>query len=229
MDRDIVNALHYLYQHRQAGWGILIQRLWCKGDSPPDLEKYTIADGANVWLSDELIRFLNAVEDQLANLPKPDFVFSFPLKQPPREPGEPRPCFVAMPYGPAWFEPVKQVVISAAGRTNFKAEVSKDLAKPGTITDQIWSGIRRSDVVVADVTGNNPNVFYELGLAHALGKEVIVIKQPGGKKAFDIITSRFITYTFSTPSDLARLEDNLVQAFQSVTARYPYEGPEPHF
>jgi hypothetical protein len=235
MDRDVVNALHYLLKvQKKIDCTDLHQRkiIWCEPDTPSDLQMFTQNFGAEFWLSDELIRFLNAVEDQLANLPKPDFVFSFPLKLPPRQPGEPRPCFVSMPYGPDWFEPVKQTIISAAGKlsavgkTNFNVEVSKDLAQPGTITDQIWYGIRSSDVVVADVTDNNPNVFYELGLAHALGKEVIVITQPGGKVPFNISISRFITYT---PSDLALLEDNLVQAFKSVTARYPYEGGEPHF
>jgi hypothetical protein len=235
MDRDIVNVLHYLLQvEPKCNLQNLFdkERIWCIPDSPSELKMYAQTNGSDFWLSDELIRFLNAVEDQLANLPKPDFVFSYQLKDSPREPGRLRPCFVAMPYGPDWFEPVKQTIISAAGKlsptgkTNFKVEVSKDLAQPGPITDQIWNGIRQSDVVVADVTDNNPNVFYELGLAHALGKEVIIITQTGDKTAFDIITSRKITYT---QDDLSLLENNLVQAFQSVSPRYRYEGAKPHF
>jgi hypothetical protein len=226
MDRDIVNALHYLYQMGEVDWPILAERLWCGPDSGPTVNMYVKADGSRVRLTDEMMRFLKAIEDQLANLPKPDFAFSFPFSQAIREPGHPRPCFVAMPYGPTWFEPVKRTVVMAASAAGFQAEVSIDLATPGTITDQIWQGIRRSDVVVADVTDSNPNVFYELGLAHALGKEVIVITQAGGPVPFDIRASRFITYS---PGELSRFEADLSNAFRAVTARYPYEGPEPRF
>lgn len=63
-------------------------------------------------------------------------------------------------------------------------------------------------------------------MAHALGKEVIVITQTDRAVPFDIRTSRFITYNFG---ELSLLEGNLINAFRSVTARYPYEGPEPRF
>lgn len=226
MDRDIVNALHYLYQKGQQDWSILAERLWCGPDSAPTFNMFVESEGSKVRLSDQLMRFLKAVEDQLANLPKPDFVFSFPFSQAIREPGQPRPCFVAMPYGPTWFDSVKRTIIGAASKEGFQAEVSIDLGMPGPITDQIWQGIRRSDVVVADVTDNNPNVFYELGLAHALGKEVIVITQTDNAVPFDIRTSRFIIYKLG---ELSRLEDDLRIAFSAVTARYPFEGPEPRF
>jgi hypothetical protein len=226
MDRDIVNALHYLYQKGKVEWPILAEKLWCGPDSDPTVKMYVKADGKKIKLTDEMMRFFKAVEDQLANLPKPDFVFSFPFSQAIRKRGQPRPCFVAMPYGPAWFKPVKRSICTAAKAVGFQAEVSSDLATPGTITDQIWQGIRRADVVVADVTESNPNVFYELGLAHALGKEVIVITQVRSLVPFDIRASRVITYD---PRKLSRFEADLKNAFRAVTARYKHEGPEPRF
>jgi nucleoside 2-deoxyribosyltransferase len=45
----------------------------------------------------------------------------------------------------------------------------------GMLIDKIKSNIQQADVVIADCSGGNPNVFYELGVAHALGKEVILI------------------------------------------------------
>jgi nucleoside 2-deoxyribosyltransferase len=131
-----------------------------------------------------------------------------------------------MSYSLDKFEAIKQTIIKSALAAGFEAEVSIDLKTPGSITDQIWHGIRRSDVVVVDVTNDNPNVFYELGLAHALGKEVIVISQDVTKVPFDIKTSRLLSYD---PADLSRLETDLTNAFKSVTARYKYEGPEPRF
>jgi hypothetical protein len=226
MDRDIVNALHQLYQHGQMDWPLLAGTLWCGPDSKPTLTGFLRTSGSTVELTDELMRFLKAAEGQLANLPKPDFAFSFPFSQAIRKPGQLRPCFVAMPYGASWFEAVRRTIITGASAAGFEAEVSIDLKIPGPITDQIWQGIRRSDVVVVDVTDNNPNVFYELGLAHALGKEVIVITQNVAGVPFDIKSSRLLSYV---ESDLPRLETDLTSAFKSVTARYSFEGPEPRF
>jgi hypothetical protein len=204
----------------------LLTRLWCGPDSEPDIEALVENTGDGARLCQHLIRFIKAVEGQMANLPRPDFVFGFPLSQLPRRQGEPRPAFVAMPYGPTWFQLVRDVIVNAASAANFKVEVSLDLATPGPVTDQIWQGIRRSDVVAADISGHNPNVFYELGLAHALGKEVILISQATEKLPFDISTSRLLTYDLS---DLPALEISLGEAFNAVSARYEYEGPQPYF
>ncbi len=80
--------------------------------------------------------------------------------------------------------------------------------------DQVWQGIRGADVVVADVTGSNPNVMIEVGMAAALGKEVIVISQ-SDMLPFDIRHWRRITYA---PADLPRLEEELVRTFGAVSA-----------
>jgi hypothetical protein len=226
MDRDVVNALHFLYQSGETKSKDLLSRLWCGPDSEPDIWDLTDVQGDTYRLSPHLIRFIKAVEGQLANIPRPDFIFSFPLSQPPRRQGEPRPAFVAMPYGPIWFQSVRDVIVESATASGFAAEVSKDLARPGPIPDQIWHGIRRSDVVVADISGQNPNVFYELGLAHALGKEVILIAQGSEQAPFDVSTARSLHYDRNDPSSL---RTKLVQAFASVSARYAYEGTQPYF
>ncbi len=226
MDRDVVNAVHFLYQSGETKLNDLLAKLWCGPDSGPDIDDFTEKLGDRVRLSQNLIKFIKAVEGQLANLPRPDFIFGFPLSQPPRSSGEARPAFVAMPYDPSWFQSVRDVVVNTASAAGFKAEVSKDLATPGPITDQIWQGIRRSDVVVADISGHNPNVFYELGLAHALGKEVILIVQGAERLPFDIATGRLLRYNVS---DLSSLGVALGQAFKAVSARYKFEGTQLYF
>ncbi|MCB1897147.1 MAG: hypothetical protein H6945_01690 [Zoogloeaceae bacterium] len=226
MDRDTVNAIHSLYRNGEMDAGELLGRLWCGPDTRPDLDGLAVADGNRMRLDAVLIRFIKATEYQLAGIPRPDFVFGYPLSQPPRQPGEPRPAFVAMPYGPSWFHPISQLVVTTADRHGFCAKVSKDLATPGCITEQIWQGIRCADVVVADITGSNPNVFYELGLAHALGKEVILLAQGIDAPPFDVSTARLLRYELS---DLPAFEAQLARAFGSVSARYAYEGAQPEF
>jgi hypothetical protein len=225
MDRDVVNALHALYQYGEADANALLGSLWCGPDSQPDLCDIAEIFGNKLRLSPNLIKFIKAVEDQMANLPRPDFVFGYPLSQPPRKRGERRPAFVAMPYGPTWFDSVRDVIVSVASNCGFAAEVSMDMQTPGAITDQIWHGIRCADVVVADISGNNPNVFYELGLAHALGKEVLITAQDVGRPPFDVSTSRLLQYELSA---LPKFAMELRGAFASVSARYAYEGRQPY-
>ena len=62
------------------------------------------------------------------------------------------------------------------------------------IMDDIWENIERSRVVIADLTGKNPNVFYETGIAHALGKEVILMAQTLEDVPFDLRALRCIVY-----------------------------------
>jgi hypothetical protein len=150
------------------------------------------------------------------------------LKNLPRTEGVSRPCFVAMPYQVPWFRTVADAVQDAAAASGFHAEISGDLATPGPIPDQIWQGIRRAEAVVADVTGANPNVYYEVGMAHALGKELIVLTQDDPTTLpFDIRSSRSLRYD---PADAPGLRTSLAAAFAAVSPRYPFESKEePHF
>ena len=226
MDRDVVNALHALYQFGEIPARKLFDSLWCGPDSEPDLEDLAERLGDKVRLGRHLIKFIKAAESQMAGMPRPDYIFGFPLSQRPRRKGERRPAFLAMPYGPPWFQTVRDTVVGIGTIAGFDVEVSLDLDAPGSIPNQIWSGIRRAEVVVADVTGNNPNVFYELGLAHALGKEVIVIAQGSEHTPFDVSTARILHYDVSA---IPAFEAKLQNAFASVSARYAYEGPQPRF
>jgi hypothetical protein len=226
MDRDIVNAIHALYQFGEMDARQLLGTLWCGSDSAPDLEDIAECDGSKVRLSKQLIKFIKATETQLSAMPRPDFVFGFPLAHPPRRKGETRRAFVAMPYRPPWFSTVRDVISAAATTTGFTAEVSLDLDAPGLVPNQIWTGIRLAEVVVADITGNNPNVFYELGLAHALGKEVILLAQGDEHAPFDVSTSRLLRYDINA---LAAFQAKLESAFASVSPRYAYDGQQPRF
>jgi hypothetical protein len=78
-----------------------------------------------------------------------------------------------------------------------------DLAKPGQITRQIIEQIRTAHLVVADLTEENPNVFYELALRHVTNKPVIMFR---GEKVppFDVGTLRAISYRVD---DLEVVED----------------------
>ena len=77
----------------------------------------------------------------------------------------------------------------------------------------IWRSINEARIVIADITGGNPNVFYEIGIAHTIGKDVILISQDIGEKdiPFDIHARRVIDYRLSDAQNVLakRLSDTI--------------------
>jgi hypothetical protein len=67
--------------------------------------------------------------------------------------------------------------------------------EPGRITSQIIELLNDADLVIADLTQNNPNVYYELSLRHALGKPVVHMALEGTPLSFDVQDNRTILYT----------------------------------
>ncbi len=107
--------------------------------------------------------------------------------------------FVLMPFADE-FDDVFMVVKDAVAESGQSIPVelsayrADDIAEPGRITDQVLDAIKSADLVVADLTGNNPNVMYELGYAHALGKRTVITNQSLDKVPFDVHGWRQIVY-----------------------------------
>jgi hypothetical protein len=64
----------------------------------------------------------------------------------------------------------------------------------GRILERIYNQIAKADIIIADMTGRNPNVFYETGYAHALGKRVILLAQNANDIPFDLKDYPHIVY-----------------------------------
>jgi hypothetical protein len=78
--------------------------------------------------------------------------------------------------------------------------------------DKIREQIFRADLVIGDVTGNNANVFYELGLAHAGGKPVLFLTQsPPEQTPVDIRQFEFIQYDLGKHEELLAKLDNAIR------------------
>lgn len=81
------------------------------------------------------------------------------------------------------------------------------------LLDKIREYIDKADVVIADCSGRNPNVFYELGMAHALGKKVILITKDSIAEApTDIRHYDFIHYEFTKDKEFLDLIDRAMRA-----------------
>ena len=84
--------------------------------------------------------------------------------------------------------------------------------------DQIWRGINKAKVLVAELTTKNPNVFYELGLAHALRKPVILISSNQDDVPFDLRHIRVILYDQADPFWGQKLIDKVADNIRSAIA-----------
>jgi hypothetical protein len=124
-------------------------------------------------------------------------------------------CFTLMPFA-APFDEIWQDCISLAirdvGLSPLRAD---DIYGPRVIVGDIWQQVLQSRVLVSDLTGKNPNVFYELGLAHALDKDVVLISQSLDDVPFDLRALRIIIYS-TTGRGLAQLREKLVASLQTI-------------
>lgn len=126
-------------------------------------------------------------------------------------------CFVMMPFGPplgSYYEKIYKVAIEKAGLTPMRAD--DDLFGTGKIMDQIWTGINAAKVLVADLTTRNPNVYYELGLAHALQKPVVLISNKQEDVPFDLNHIRVIYYDMTDPFWGQKLIDKVAENILSA-------------
>lgn len=106
-------------------------------------------------------------------------------------------CFSIMPFEKS-FDDIEKIIKAVTKQCKLKYVRSDRRNKPGSIMPQILNDIRRAAVVIADISGNNPNVFYELGIAHHIkGPEcVVIIKQKNdAKEVYDVHEYRQILYT----------------------------------
>ena len=117
-------------------------------------------------------------------------------------------CFVIQPFDKGKFdkrfEDAFKPTLLAAGLHAYR--VDQDPASD-VLIDDIEDGIRRAAVVLADVTTDNPNVWYELGFAYAAGKPVILVccDERKGELPFDIRHRKVIQYKSESPSDFESL------------------------
>jgi len=100
---------------------------------------------------------------------------------------------VMMPFN-AEFDAVFTGVQSAATGVGLRCRRADDIWENPSIIQDVVALIDRSRIVVCDCTGRNPNVFYEAGIAHTLGREVILIAQAEHDIPFDLRHLRFIRY-----------------------------------
>jgi hypothetical protein len=123
-------------------------------------------------------------------------------------------CFVLMPFAKEFEEAYEYGIKPAAEAAGFTCYRADKAAAPGAIVAKIIKGIFSSDVIVADLTASNPNVFYELGVAHTIDNKTIVICEKGRQPLpFNLRSYLIIFYSRTIGGIENQLRSDLEQAF----------------
>lgn len=133
-----------------------------------------------------------------------------------RAPANKGDCFVIMQFGgwnDIYYDSLFSSAIKKAGLTPRRAD---DIFTPTPIINDIWSLTLNCKVLLADLTGKNPNVLYELGLAHASCKPVVIITESIDDVPFDLQSLRVIVYDKNEPKWGSSLSSSITQSLKDV-------------
>jgi len=175
---------------------------------------------STIRISDQWERIQNALDislSEIAQLYGPRMIVRPQLSAPQLQ--EPRDLFVLMPFA-AELKPVyDDHLLKVAGALNLTIARADDFFNANQVMSDVWGSVCAARVLIADCTGRNPNVFYELGLAHAVGKPVVLITQKAEDVPFDLRHIRYIKYEF-TPRGMEAFEHAVAETLrEELTAR----------
>ena len=131
-------------------------------------------------------------------------------------------CFVMMPFAAQFDRYYRNIFVPAIQRSGLEP-VRGDGIFGSAIVADVWRILKTSSVALADLTGRNPNVFYELGLAHAIGKPVILVASNIGDVPIDLGGLRVILYNKDDEDWGVRLQLDLERSLAEIL-RDPVRG-----
>ena len=126
-------------------------------------------------------------------------------------------CFVLMPFERDFNEVYEEVIkpTVTGPQIGMRCVRADEIYSVKPIIDDIWTHIQKAELIIADLTGRNPNVFYELGLSHAVRKKTILIMQNLADVPFDLRHLRLIEYR-NTIGGGRHLGEELLKTIQSI-------------
>ena len=126
---------------------------------------------------------------------------------------DPSLVFVLMPFEEPWSDDFYYFVKRVGEALQLKVVRSDDMFSREIVINDIWEMINLAGMIVAEISVHNANVFYELGIAHTLGKKVVLLRQEAGEQApFDIAFWRYFEYGL-TGAQVDRFKGKLERLF----------------
>jgi CheY-like chemotaxis protein len=144
-----------------------------------------------------------------------------------------RQCFVIMPFSKTkscrsedYSEIFNNIIKPAVEGAGFNYECRRSDGLAGNIIEDILDHLNRADLVIADLTDRNPNVFYELGVRHALRRHTILIAQKIAHVPFDLRPYAIQEYRWKTQLEKDELAQRLRHVIQELEVN-PARGASP--
>lgn len=131
--------------------------------------------------------------------------------------------FVIMPFKDEFKKVYEEGIQPAAIAAGAHAERLDEQIYTSSMYGRLVNQIAKADLIVADVSEENPNVFYEVGYAHALNKEVFLVTNGSGKFHFDVQDRRHIVYR----DGLAYLKQELTRSLTWAIRNPSHSKPSP--
>ena len=210
--RQALVLINYLLENQnQATEGEIFERFtWNDGfasDSTVDFELERLTrkgiieqHKSGVRITKQFLSIIDMLEldisDILANYLAPSYIRCAPIfiRRNFQRPSKPF-AFVLMPFSDKFFEIyTDHIKPTIEGISDFQCIRSDEIFKPEPIMETVWEKIFTATVIISDLTSKNPNVFYETGIAHTIGKTTILLSQDIEDVPFDLRHLKVILY-----------------------------------
>jgi hypothetical protein len=185
----------------------------------------------------DLLRFQRSrrqLAEGIAIVPTPyDYDALVPASDAKKTPRSPkRSCFVVSAFGatPEDQRRHKQVLRHLVRKVlgdRFDVVRADEIDEEGLITNQIIEHLLDDDLVVADLTGLNPNVFYEVAVRHAVQKPIVHLITSGEEIPFDVANMRAVPYALDDPDALEAAQEELARKVKSIEEADWVAAPNP--
>jgi hypothetical protein len=130
---------------------------------------------------------------------------------------DPTLCFVLTPFHEPFTTYYERIIVPAARDAGLRALWGREIFGVNPVMNDIWQSIWRARVAVAELTGRNPNVNYELGLCHALGVPVVLITQSMADVPFDYRQLRVIPYNTADVDWAEQLRRKIAGTLETIS------------
>jgi len=125
-------------------------------------------------------------------------------------------AFVLMPFKDPFDKYYRAIIKPAIEGANMQSLRADEIFGATEIVKDIWKAIRKAEIVIAELTTRNPNVMYELGLSHAIGKPVIMLSQSIDDVPFDLRSLRCLLYDTIEPNWSDQLHKKITQSINVI-------------
>jgi hypothetical protein len=132
---------------------------------------------------------------------------------------EPAKVFVVMQFTPPYNELYSDVIVPVCNDLGLNSVRADETYGPGLIIADIAREIIEAKVIIADITPPNPNIYYEVGYAHALNKPTILIAEKPIQLPFDVSPFRVLFYE-NTIAGKAKVEAGLRKHLEAIQTQW---------